>query len=118
MKKYISLLSLIAIFFVGMQQMQAQDSRVVEAEFPEAIAKKQLHELHNTVELTGDQQMAAYKVLVDLEQNYKGLEGNNDIATVQKAKSALLETANAKLKVILTEEQFQVYLRSLEKPKN
>ena len=40
MKKYISLLSLIAIFFVGMQQTQAQESRVVESEMPEAIAKK------------------------------------------------------------------------------
>lgn len=117
MKKYISLLSLIAIFFVGMQQIQAQDSRVVEAEFPEAIAKKELHELHNTVALTGDQQTAAYKVLVDLQQNYKGLESNDDIATVQKAKAVLLESAKGKLKNILTQEQFQVYLRSLEKPK-
>ena len=117
MKKYISLLSLIAIFFVGMQQTQAQESRVVEAEMPEAIAKKQLYELHKMAELTGDQQVAAFKVLVDLHQNYKGLSENKDLATVQKAKSVLLETANLKMKKILEKDQYQVYLRSLEIPK-
>ncbi|MDO6596083.1 hypothetical protein Q4512_04095 [Oceanihabitans sp. 2_MG-2023] len=114
MKKYISLLSLIAIFFVGMQQTQAQDSRVAESERPEAIAKKQTYELHQLVELTGDQQVETFKVLVDLAYNEKGLEGNNDIATVQKAKSTLLEAANTKLRQILTPSQYEAYQKSLK----
>ena len=70
MKKYISLLSFIAIFFVGIQHSQAQDSnRFVEAEMPEAIAKKQTHSLHQMSELTGDQQRAVYKVFLDYQQN-------------------------------------------------
>jgi len=115
MKKYITLLSLIAVFFIGMQQTQAQDSRVAEAEFPEAIAKKQLHELHQTVALTGEQQTEAYKVLVDLQQNFNGLKGNTNITEVQRAKSALLERANMKLKSILNAEQYEAYLASLKK---
>ena len=66
MKKYISLLSFIALFFVGIQQSQAQNTtRVVEAEMPEAIAKKQTHTLHQMAELSGDQQRAVYKIFLD-----------------------------------------------------
>jgi len=114
MKKYITLLSFIAIFFVGMQS-QAQNSRAVEAETPEAIAKKQTYDLHKAVNLTGDQQRATYKVLVDLQQNFAGLsDGNEGLASVQEAKASLLEKSKGSLKKILTEEQFNIYLKSLE----
>lgn len=115
MKKYITLLSLIALFFVGMQSQAQNRNGVVEAEMPEAIAKQQTYDIHRTVNLTGDQQREMYKVLVDLQKNYKGLtESNDDIASVQKAKASLSEKTNGVLKSILTEEQFQVYLKSLE----
>ncbi|MFD2824410.1 hypothetical protein ACFS5M_12080 [Lacinutrix iliipiscaria] len=118
MKKYISLFSFIALFFVGVQQSQAQDSnRVVEAEMPEAIAKKQTHELHQMMELTGDQQRDVYKVLVDYEQNTKALNRNDNVAAVQKSRAALMENVKTRMKSILTPEQFQLYLKSLEKPK-
>ena len=119
MKKYISLLSFIAIFFVGILQSQAQDSnRAVEAEMPEAIAKKQTHELHQMSELTGDQQRAVYKVLLDYQQNVSALNENSNITSANGAKVALLDNVKARLKSILNEEQFQVYLKTLEKPKN
>jgi len=114
MKKYITLLSFIAIFFVGIQQSQAQ---VVKAEMPEAIAKKQTHELHQITELTGDQQRAVYKVLLDYQQNANALNKNSNIATAQEAKAAIMDNVKARLKSILNEEQFNAYLKTLEKPK-
>ena len=117
MKKFISLFSFIAIFFVGIQQSQAQDSnRTVEAEMPEAIAKKQTHELHQLTELTGDQQRSVYKAFVDYEANMKALKGD-DITFVQKTKATLMETLKLRLKSILSPEQYQMYLESIEKEK-
>jgi len=118
MKKYISLLSLIAIFFVGMQQTQAQDARAQELASPEGLAKQQTHQLHQMVELSGDQQRGVFKVLVDLNQNLNALEGNDDITAVQRTKATLVENANGKLKSILNPEQYNAYLKSLEKPKD
>jgi len=118
MKKYITLLSFITVFFVGIQQSQAQDAkRVVEAEMPEAIAKKQTHGLHQISELTGDQQRAVYKILLDYQQNVSALNENSDIATANRAKVALMDNVKARLKSTLNEEQFQAYLKTLEKPK-
>lgn len=113
-----TLLSFIALFFIGLQQSQAQDSdRAVEAEMPEAIAKKQTHTLHQMAELTGDQQRAVYKVFLDYQQNVSALNQNSDIAMTQRAKSALIDNVTARLKSTLNDEQFQVYLKTLEKPK-
>ncbi|WP_452228014.1 MULTISPECIES: hypothetical protein [unclassified Lacinutrix] len=117
MKKYITLLSFIAVFFIGMQGSQAQETLVAETDRPEAVAKVQTYNLHQLVELDGNQQAAVYNVFVDLNQNLKGLEGNKDIAKVQGAKASLLETVKAKLKSILTNEQYQGYLKTLETPK-
>ena len=118
MKKYISLLSFIAIFFIGINQSQAQDSKgIVESEMPEAIAKKQTHNLHQMTELTGDQQREVYKVFLDYHQNANALNKKSDIAASQKAKAAVMNNVKARLKSILNEEQFNAYLKTLEKPK-
>jgi hypothetical protein len=118
MKKYISLLSFIALFFVGIQQSQAQNTnRVVEAEMPEAIAKKQTHTLHQMAELSGDQQRAVYKIFLDYQQNVSALNENSDITSANRAKSSLMDSVTAKLKSTLNEEQFQTYLKTLDKPK-
>ncbi|WP_055444552.1 hypothetical protein [Lacinutrix himadriensis] len=117
MKKYISLLSLIAIFFVGMQQTQAQNARANTSDIPEVKAKQQTYELHQLVTLSGEQQGATFKLFVDQIQNLNGLAGNDDIASVQEAKMFLQEKTLAKLKEILTEKQMQVYLKDLEASK-
>ena len=115
MKKYISLLSFIAIFFIGMDQSQAQDARARELASPEGMAKQQTHELHKMANLTGDQQSGVFKVFVDLNQNLNALEGNGDITAVQKSKATLVDNAKGKLKMILNPEQYAIYLKSLEK---
>lgn len=112
MKKYISLFSFIALFFVGMQFSAAQDAK----QSPEAIAKQKTYELHELVTLSGDQQSAIYKVLLDAEQNSSAIKTENeDVMTVQKTKGAILENVNSRIKAILTPEQFQIYIKSLEK---
>ena len=113
MKKYISLLSFIAMFFVGMQFSVAQEK--VKQERPEAIAKQKTFDLHQLVSLTGEQQGAIFKVLVDVEQNVASLsKGDMDIKSVQKTRSALLERKKSSIKAILTPEQFKTYSESLE----
>ena len=117
MKKYITLLSFIAVFFIGMQESQAQNATAAKGDAPMVLAKTQTHELHQLVGLTGKQQSSAYKVFVDLQQNLQGVSDNNDVATVQKIKSAVSETTKVRLKSILTKEQFEIYLKSLENSK-
>lgn len=115
MKKYITLFSIIALFFFGMQSSVAQDAH---KQRPEAIAKQQTYELHKLVSLTGDQQGEVFKVLVEEQTNLSGIEENTkSIATAQEAKVAVLEKTNMRLKSILTPEQYKIYQESLEKEK-
>ena len=117
MKKYISLFSFIALFFVGIQQSNAQDSgkTMVKKERPETIAKQQTYELNNLLELTGEQQGAIFKVLVDAEHNKAALDGlsNDNIASAQKRKASISEFVQVKMKQILTPEQYERYTTTM-----
>lgn len=115
MKKYITLFSMVALFFVGMQTTMAQD---VNDQRPEPIAKQKTYELHKLVDLTGDQQGEVFKVLVEEQTNLSGIEENTrSIADAQEAKLAVLENTKKRLKSILTPEQYEIYERSLQKDK-
>jgi len=115
MKKYITLFSVIALFFFGMHVSVAQNAK---NQRPEAIAKQKTYELHKIVDLTGEQQSQVFKVLVEEETNMTGIEKNaKDIATVQEAKAGILENTEKRLKTILTPDQYKIYLQSLEKDK-
>ena len=115
MKKYISLLSFIALFFVGMHQSNAQDA-TQNRERPEDIAKMQTLDLHNILVLSGDQQRAIFKVLVDVEQNINALdESGSSITQIQKGKASLADFTATRFKEILSADQFQKYLESLQK---
>ena len=115
MKKYITLFSVIALFFVGMQNSVAQEKK----QRPEEIAKIKTHDLHQLVDLTGEQQGEIFKILVDAESNMAALGGNGqNIQATQKTKAAILENTNSRIKAILNAEQYAIYLKSLEKEKN
>jgi len=115
MKKYISLFSFIALFFVGIQQSSAQD-KSERKEYPEAIAKKKTYEMHQLVELSGEQQGSVYKVLVDAEQNIAALnESGSDIVTIQKSKAAIYDLVDSRLRDILSPDQLRTYMASMEK---
>lgn len=113
MKKYISLFSFIALFFVGMQFSSAQTSEKQQS--PEAIAKQKTYELHELVTLTGEQQSGIFKVLVDAEQNMGELK-KKDISDKfrQEGIKTLNERVREGFKNILTTEQYSSYLNSLE----
>ncbi|WP_103051522.1 hypothetical protein [Hanstruepera neustonica] len=115
MKKYITLFSVIALFFVGMQNSVAQEKK----QRPEEIAKIKTHDLHQLVDLTGEQQGEIFKVFVDAESNMSAIssQGQN-IQASQKTKSAVLENTNTRIKAILNPEQYAIYLKSLEKEKD
>lgn len=115
MKKYITLFSIVALFFFGMQSSLAQEA---QKQRPEAIAKQQTYELHKLVDLTGEQQGKVFKVLVEEQTNLSGIEETTKtIATAQEAKLAVWEKTDASLKAILTPEQYKRYKESLEKEK-
>ncbi|WP_250434618.1 hypothetical protein [Hanstruepera flava] len=115
MKKYITLFSIVALFFMGLQSSVAQDA---QRQRPEAIAKQQTYDIHKLVTLTGDQQGEVFKVLVEQQTSLSGIEENTkSIATAQEAKLAVLENTNKRLKAILTPEQYKIYQESLEKEK-
>ncbi len=113
MKKYISLFSFVALFFVGMQFASAQTSERQQS--PEAIAKQKTYELHQLVSLTGDQQGDIFKVLVDAEQNMGELK-KKDVS--DKFRQEGIRTVDKRVqegfKKILTSGQYATYLKSLE----
>ncbi|WP_338731269.1 hypothetical protein [Mangrovimonas cancribranchiae] len=113
MKKYLSLLSFIAFLFVGMQSSVAQDN--VKAE---AVAKEKTYNLHQLVELSGQQQGEVFKVLVNAEQNLAELKKmNNSNAIKSDGIESINKTIDIEFKKILTEEQYKTYKKSLVKEK-
>ncbi len=114
MKKYITLFSVIALFFIGMQNSVAQNKQ----QTPEAIAKLKTYELHKLVNLSGKQQGEVFKVLVDAESNMSAVDSKGqNIQSSQKTKAAILDNTNTRIKAILNPEQYAIYLKSLEKEK-
>ncbi|HLV40550.1 hypothetical protein [Xanthomarina sp.] len=115
MKKYFTFLSFIALFFIGLQSSSAQTN---EKQSPEAMAKEKTHQLHQLVNLTGGQQSAIYRVLVDAEQNTGAL---NKMDATDKLRQDGLKTVDQNtlesFKRILTPEQFELYQESLKKVK-
>ena len=114
MKKYISFLSFIALFFIGTQFSSAQDADRQQS--PEAIAKQKTFELHQLVDLTGEQQGAIFKVLVDAEQNLSVLNSKKDTDMIkQEGTKTVNNKIEASFKSILTPEQYNTYKESLVK---
>jgi Spy/CpxP family protein refolding chaperone len=116
MKKYISFLSFIALFFIGIQSSSAQT--VGKQQSPEAIAKQETYQIHQLVNLTGEQQSAIFKVLVDAQQNSQELNKMDDSNKLKQEGTKTVNTnVEASFKKILTPEQYKTYQASLEKEK-
>ncbi len=114
MKKYISFLSFIALFFIGIQFSSAQTADRQQS--PEAIAKQKTYQLHQLVNLTGEQQGDVFRALVDAEQNLSGLSNKKDTDMIkQEGTRTVNEKVEASLKSILTPEQYKIYQESLVK---
>ena len=110
MKKYITIFGFFALFLVGTQFAGAQEQ---VKKSPEAIAKQKTYQLHELVNLTGDQQGDIFRLFVDSEQNLQALDAKGgDAVSVQKNKNQILEYVDQKLNVILTPEQYRAYTQS------
>ncbi|MCX7552035.1 hypothetical protein [Xanthomarina sp. F2636L] len=116
MKKYLSLFSFIAIFFIGIQSSSAQDA--ARQQSPEEIAKQKTYELHELVQLTGEQQSAIFHMLVEAEQNMGALNKKDITDSLRKdGTKTVNETVQAYYRKILTPEQYETYQKSLVKDK-
>ena len=113
MKKYITIFGFFALFLVGTQFASAQEQMKKTKVSVEATAKQKTYQLHEMVNLTGDQQGDIFRLFVDAEQNLQALDAKGgDAAAIQKNKDQVLEYVDQKLNVILTPEQYKTYSQS------
>lgn len=84
---------------------------------PEDIAKMKVAELNVSLELTGDQQRALWRVLVKKESAYAKQVTGQDLSnsSVASAKKEIDATLEKEAKAILTPEQFKKFMASIEK---
>lgn len=114
MKKYISFLSFIALFFIGIQFSSAQTTDRQQS--PEAIAKQKTYQIHQLVNLTGEQQSAIFRALVDAEQNLSALSTKENTDMIkQEGTKTVNQTLDETFKSILSPEQYNTYKESLLK---
>lgn len=113
MKKYFTLFSVLAMFFVGTQMSNAQER--TRTQTPEVIAKTKTHQMHELVNLTGEQQSSIFKLLVDSETNLAALNSSAmNLQSTQSARSEILNATDGRIKTILTREQYEVYMKYRE----
>lgn len=110
MKKFIALI--VVLFALA---FNAQDA--IAQQKPEEIAKLKVAELSETLELTGDQQRALWRAFVKKESAYARQVAGQDLssAAVANAKKEIDATLDKEVKAVLTPQQYQQYLASIEK---
>jgi len=114
MKRYITIFGFFALFLVGSQFAGAQEKieRAPKVS-PEVTAKQKTYQLHELVNLTGDQQKDVFNLYVGAEQNLQALDARGgDAASIQNNKNEVLEYVDQKLSSILTPEQFRAYTQA------
>ncbi len=99
MKKLITLLLIAFAFIFSVQDANAQQR-------PEEVAKLKVAELSQSLDLTGDQQRSLWRVMVKKESAL-AKEG----ASTQEIEATFVK----EIKEILTPEQYQKYLTTIEK---
>ena len=119
MKKLL-LLSVACLLFAGSQLSFAQtkaDSQTVSSNttiqnFPKEKTNQIANMLERTNKLEADQKEKIYDIFASMEKKIKGIEAVKD-ASSKNAKRAKMNTyINSKLKNVLTEEQFKIYLKN------
>jgi len=99
MKKLITLLLIAFAFTFSIQDANAQQR-------PEEVAKLKVAELSQSLDLTGDQQRSLWRVLVKKE---------SAIAKAGESTKEIEATFDKEIKEVLTPEQYQKYLTTIEK---
>lgn len=99
MKKLITLVLIAFAFIFSVQDVNAQQR-------PEEVAKLKVAELSQTLDLTGDQQRSLWRVMVKKE---------SALAKAGESTQEIESTFDKEIKEILTPEQYQKYLTTIEK---
>ncbi len=99
MKKLITLVLIAFAFIFSVQDVNAQQR-------PEEVAKLKVAELSQTLDLTGDQQRSLWRVMVKKE---------SALAKEGASTKEIEATFDKEIKEILTPEQYQKYLTTIEK---
>lgn len=109
MKNLISLLLVIFALAFSTQDANAQQR-------PEDAAKAQIAALSQTLELSGDDQRALFRVFVKKEAAYSKQVAGKDLSnpTVAAAKKEIDATFEEELKTVLSPEQFKKYQASID----
>lgn len=110
MKKIITLIVVLFAIAFNTQDANAQQK-------PEDIAKTKAAELSKTLELNDDQQRALWRAFVKKESAYAKQVSGQDLSNsnVAAAKKEIDATLDREVKAILTPEQYNRYLASIEK---
>ena len=110
-----NLFSIIAFAFVIMLSVQSVSAQSISQnqDRPEVIAKTQLLDLSNQLELTGEQNRTLYRALVTQEVSLRKSEENK--STMEADKKKANDVFYAQMKKTLTPEQFKKWESSLKK---
>ena len=119
MKKII-LLSVACFLFAGSQLSFAQtkaDSQTLSSNTTiENSSKEKTNQIVNilarTNKLNADQIEKVYDIFVSMEKKNKGIESVKDASSKNAKRAKMNAYINSKLKNVLTEEQFKIYLKN------
>ena len=111
-----NLFSIIAFAFVIMLSTSNINAQSISQnqDRPEVVAKTQLLELSNQLELTGDQNRTLYRALVTQEVSLRKSELDENKATMTADKKKANEVFSGQMKKTLTPEQFKKWEGTLK----
>ena len=112
-----NLFSIIAFAFVMMLSVQNVSAQSVSQnqDRPEVVAKTQLLELSNQLELSGEQNRTLYRALVTQEVSLRKANLDENKATMEADKKKANKVFYDQMKKTLTPEQFKKWDGSLKK---
>jgi len=113
MKNLLSIIAFAFVMILSTQSISAQ-SLSQDQNKPEVVAKAQVAELTQQLNLTGDQSRTLYRAFVSKEVNYRKLINGKDAksAEVIGNKNKIDKTFVASLKKTLTDKQFAEWKKS------
>lgn len=112
MKNLFSIIAFALVMMLSVQNVSAQ-SVSQNQDRPEVIAKTQLLELTNQLELSGEQNRTLYRALVTQEVSLRKADENK--ATMEADKKKANQVFYDQMKKTLTPEQFKKWESSLKK---
>ncbi len=115
MKNLLTVITFAVVMTFSTQNISAQ-SLTQDQDRPEVVAKAQVAELTNQLNLTGDQGRTLYRAYVAKEVNYRKLVTGKDINDTKVAadKKKTDDVFYEAVKKTLTNEQYSKWLKSLE----